>query len=297
MTIWLLIAVGIVAAGLVGLGLRSTLVARKKAPAAFPPAASLEPTPPAEPLRPKPVHPPAGAEWACSGLFSLGWTAFSLLFVILPVGMFVRDWQAYSLLKAEGTHTEGVVVSHRIDSDSDGNSYYITYRYTVPLPGGDRKEFVREETVSRAEYNDLPPESRVEVLYAPSNPEIANLRINFGPPFYLLFIAACGGVFVLVGLALLIHSWQTASHIRRLASQGRLTGGTITDCWQETDSDGDPVYCVAYRFSVLLPNGSSRVFTKAEYNRKAYQTLLPGSPVQIRYVPGRPELCRLELPR
>ena len=65
----------------------------------------------------------------------------------------------------------------------------------------------------------------------------------------------------------------------------------MTHCWVQTDSDGDRDYCVAYRFA---PPGQPEIIT-AEYNRTAYNTLLAGDPVQVRYLPGKPEICRLKL--
>jgi hypothetical protein len=48
---------------------------------------------------------------------------------------------------------------------------------------------------------------------------------------------------------------------------------------------------VAFCFSVP---GEPEI-TTAEINRTAYDTLQEGDSVQVRYVPGKPEICRLEM--
>ena len=47
---------------------------------------------------------------------------------------------------------------------------------------------------------------------------------------------------------------------------------------------------MAYRF---MPTGRPGV-TKAEYNRAAYEALIPGDLVSVRYLPHRPHISRLE---
>ena len=47
-----------------------------------------------EPLsRPTPQRPPGGRGSGCELLFGLGWTGFSLTFVIVPIAIFIAEWQ------------------------------------------------------------------------------------------------------------------------------------------------------------------------------------------------------------
>lgn len=255
----------------------------------FPELAATTPFP--AHLRPSPQHPPGVANGGCTMIFGLIWTAFSAIFVIFPLVTFGQEWGNFALLKRSGITIEAVVVDRRVDEDSDGDSYYVTYQFTAPAGKGDRQNFSREQGVMRRRYDELPPQSRVDIIYAPSDPTVSTLASKFGPPFGLLFMAGMGGLFVLIGLALLGNSWRTMGQASQLNRQGQLIQGTVLDGWTDTDSDGDRVYCVAYHFT---PPGRPGV-TRAEYNRTAYNRLAPGDPVSVRYLPQNPHICRLEL--
>ncbi len=243
-------------------------------------------------LRPKPHYPQASAfEGSCLVVFSLFWTGLSLIFLIFPLVMFWQELQVYILLNNTGDNAEAVIIDRRIDYDSEGDDYYVIYQFTAPLPQGDRKHFSREQSVDRNSYDDLPPESRITVVYAPSDPTVSRLQDWLGPPYYLLIVAALGALFVLIGMVLFISGWQGIMEARKLSRRGQLIQGTLIDRWTDKDSDGDPVYCVAFEF--VLP-GRPRV-TRAEYNQEAHDLLEIGDPVSVRYLPQQPHICRLEL--
>jgi hypothetical protein len=225
-------------------------------------------------------------------LFGLGWTAFSLIFVIVPIAVFITEWQTSNLLRTTGVTTEAVVISRRIDEDSDGDTYYVTYRYWVPIKG-DRTQLTYEESVSEDTYQELSPESRVLVRYSATDPEVVRLegQSRAFETILLICFALFGGLFVLIGVWLVYSSWQGIYTARVLARRGEVTTGRVTDSWIETDSDGDKAYCVAFCFA---EPGQPEI-TTAEYNRKAYNTLQVGDPVQVRYLPGNPNICRLEM--
>jgi hypothetical protein len=242
--------------------------------------------------RPTPQRPPGVGGGGCELLFGLGWTAFSLLFVIVPIAVFITEWQTANLLRTTGVTTEAVVISRRIDEDSDGDTYYVTYRYRVPIKG-DQMPLTHEESVNHDMYQALSPESRVLVRYSATNPEVVRLegRSRTFEAVLLTCFMLFGGLFVLIGVWLVYSSWQGIYKAGLLARRGELTTGRVTDCWLETDSDGDKEYCVAFRFAVP---GRPEI-TTAEYNRKAYNTLQVGDWVQVRYVPGKPKICSLKL--
>jgi hypothetical protein len=241
--------------------------------------------------RPKPRQPFSTGAVGCHLLFGAFWTGFSLLFLILPIGMFYAEWQTYTLLQDTGATIEGVITGRRIDKDSEGDTYYVTYQYTAPLPQGDRQRFSREESVSSSLYATLTPETRVTVRYAPSEPEVARLEQVFGRPSPFNFcISGMGGLFTLIGLVMIGGSLRSLYIARQLTSRGQPAEGVLVDRWTDTDSEGDKTYIVAYRFS---PPGGPPV-TAAEYSRKAYDTCQIGDSVEVRYLPAKPETCRLE---
>ena len=121
--------------------------------------------------RPTPQRPTGVGNGGCEFLFGLGWTAFSLIFVIVPIAVFIAEWQTSNLLRTTGVTTEAVVISRRIDADSEGDTYYVTYRYRVPVKG-DQMQLTHEESVGHDLYQELSPESRVTVRYSATNPEV-----------------------------------------------------------------------------------------------------------------------------
>ena len=125
--------------------------------------------------RPTPQRPPGNFFGeGCGLLFGLGWTGFSLLFVFIPIAVFVAEWQTSTLLQTTGVTTEAVVISRRIREDSDGDSYYVTYGYRVPIKG-DQMQLTHEESVSQALYQALAPESQVTVRYSSTTPEVVRM--------------------------------------------------------------------------------------------------------------------------
>ncbi len=240
--------------------------------------------------RPTPDQPPRMVDGGCLTAFSLIWPIISLIFLFCPLVMFWMELSAYRLLRTSGVVAEAVVMDRRVDEDADGRTYYVTYRFTAPLAKGDQGRFTREQSVNRKSFEALPLETRVSVVYAPSDPSISRPQSKLRPPFFLLAIACLGAVFVVVGLAVLSSGWTTMWQARGLRRHGQLTQGTVLDRWTETDSDGERSYCVAYEYH---PSEHPQI-TKAEYNRDAYETLAPGDLVLVRYLPGSPSVARLD---
>ncbi|MDH3675252.1 MAG: DUF3592 domain-containing protein [Anaerolineae bacterium] len=215
------------------------------------------------------------------------------MFVIIPIGILMTAWQTANLLRTTGVTTEAIVIDRRINEDSDGDTYYVTYEYGVRLPMGDQTRLTHEESVNHDTYQDLPPESRVSVRYSATNPEV--VRLEGQSKTFQVILLSCmmlfGGLFVSIGVWFVYSSWREIHKARVLARHGEMTSGSLIDRWTETDSDGDREYCVAFRFAVP---GELEI-TTAEYNRKAYNTLQVGDLVQVRYVPDQPQTCCLEL--
>jgi hypothetical protein len=189
--------------------------------------------------------------------------------------------------------TEAVIVDRRVDEDTEDDTYHITYQYTAPLPQGDRQKFSREEQVSGEEYEALLPETHVLILYDPAAPQTARLQAGFGPPFFGVFLSCFLVLFVLSGLALLARVGASLWRLILLAFYGQIISGVVVDRWVETGSKRNS-YCISYRFQPPHPGSVSRQVTQAEVNYKAYQKLNVGDPVQICYLPYKPEVCRLK---
>jgi hypothetical protein len=103
-------------------------------------------------------------------------------------------------------------------------------------------------------------------------------------PCSFLFLAG-GAVMFYLGL----QNWQ---RIQALATRGQMTQGIVFDRWI-TGARGRQ-YCIAYYFD--LPWGSpdgSRVI-RAEVNRQVYHAFQMGDSIPIRYLPDKPQVCRVE---
>jgi hypothetical protein len=226
-------------------------------------------------------------------IFSLFWVSLSLFGLVFSMGWLIEEWQVYTVLKDVGVTTEAVIVDRRVDEDTEDDTYYATYQYTAPLPQGDRQKFSREEQVSGEEYEALPPETRVPILYDPAAPQTARLKASFGPPFFGAFLSCFLVLFVLSGLALLVWAGVSLRRFILLTFYGQIISGVVVDRWVETGSESNS-YCISYRFQPPQPGSVSRQVTQAEVNYKAYQKLNVGDPVQICYLPYKPEVCRLK---
>jgi hypothetical protein len=290
---WIFITIlAVIALTLLVLGWRQIAAGRRTGPT---PATQPLPDPPVSfaSTRPDPKQRPNLVGGGCDLLFGLGWTGFSLLFVIVPLAVLIAEGRTARLLNETGVTTEAVVINRRIDSDSDGSTYYVTYRYDVPLPQGYRSRLTHTESVSRKMYEAMPIESRVTIRYAADDPAVARLagRSRTMELVFMIFFLLFGGLFVLIGVAMVYSSGQGVNNARALARRGETTTARLTERWIETDSEGDKQYCVAVRFAVP---GRPDV-TVAEYNRRAYDRFFEGASISVRYVPDRPEICRLEI--
>lgn len=240
--------------------------------------------------RPSPQQRPGFGSSGCGLLFGFGWTSFSLLFVIIPIMVLITEWQTADLLRTTGVTTEAVLIDRRMVEDSEGNAYYVTYRYRVPVKG-DQMQLTHEESVDQESYQALTLESRVPVRYSATDPEVVRLadQSNSKKNFLTCF-SLFGGGFVLIGLWLIYTGGREIHKAWLLGWRGKTATGRVTDCWTQTDSEGDTEYCVAFAFA---EPGRPEIIS-AEYNRQAYRTLQVGDPVQVRYVPDQPRICRLD---
>lgn len=295
MSIWIIVGIaGVIVLSLIGGGL--LLMWRDRSIGVKSHEFPIVGSPPLQPgldQRPKARTPISAGSGGCFLIFGLFWTIFSLAFVVLPIGMFYTEWQIYTLLRDTGDLTEGIVINRRIDEDSEGDTYYVTYKYTAPLPQGDRRQFSHEESVSSSLYEILKPETRVQVRYDPANPDTAELEQEFAPPAYWIFLmSGMGGIFTLVGLLMIRNGLLSIGRAGQLGRQGQVAQGLVVDRWTETDSDGDKVYVVAYRFNAL---GHPPVTIAEYFHRGLFDKLQLGEAVRVRYLPDKPQTCRLEL--
>jgi hypothetical protein len=104
----------------------------------------------------------------------------------------------------------------------------------------------------------------------------------------LIIVSSLG---VSLGL-LAIRSPRRLYHLALLTWRGQQTVAEVVDRWKE-DNGLDTSHCVLYRFATR-PSPDSYHYV-AEDNFRAYQYLNVNDRVKVRYVPNRPDICRLKL--
>jgi hypothetical protein len=90
---------------------------------------------------------------------------------------------------------------------------------------------------------------------------------------------------------MLVKGLQDWQKVKALEAQGQLIQGVLLDRWSGLSRGSQ--YCVAYYFE--LPWGSlGGPLVRAENNKEAHRAYRVGDPVQVRYLPDNPQVCRLE---
>jgi hypothetical protein len=243
--------------------------------------------------RPKPGSPanPAG----CVGIgFGALWFLFSLAVTVFGIYFAYQTQQTYELLQREGQVVTGTITDLEIDDSGDSTDYIVYYNY--PAVQADRQLTLEgQQSIEEELYNTLEIKDPVDVIYARSQPEVSQLKATFSAPNLLFAILFVGFslVFDLIGIAILILSITGLRNYLRLRSSGQETWATVFERWQDTDSDGDPTYAIAYAFRASLPDGTLKLISRAEWNKAVYNTTQIGSRVRVRYVPDSPDINRL----
>ncbi|MFZ6026818.1 MAG: DUF3592 domain-containing protein [Chloroflexota bacterium] len=258
-----------------------------------PTPAAASPLPPEYSRLPRPKPTGLRESVGCILIFGLIWTLFSAIFPVVGVGVFISEQAKYNQLSREGVTAKGMITELDIDNSGDSTSYYVSYQFTASI-NGDPTQVQARESVSSSLYNDLETGQKIDVLYAASDPNLSTLKAEFAPPnlLFSLFFVGFGGLFVLFGLGMMYGGVKAMRELNQLRSSGRQVQGIIFDRWQDTDSDGDPTYFVAYAFKV---GPAQQIVTAAEQNKKLHQKYQIGDSVTVRYVPSQPTICQVRL--
>jgi hypothetical protein len=193
-------------------------------------------------------------------------------------------------LLREGEITEGVILSRHegIGEQSD----WVEYQIGPLLKDKSSPALHRNQAVVDGDtYSSLRPRSKVLIRYLPAAPEIN--RLDQHQPLIgdlvTLFVIAIGSVGL---ICVVIQLLQGLHHVILLACRGRQAMAQVVDKWVE-DGGFTNNYYVSYRFKA--DPSLSFVHYAAEDNDTAYHKLSVNDHVMVRFVPDRPEICRLKL--
>lgn len=228
--------------------------------------------------------------------FALIWTIFNTSFLFSGVWSYFRDTMNYNRLASEGLPATALVTRLEVESGDESNSYYVYYEFRAKIQG-DPTRFQGVDEISGDYYVQLSVGQEIPIVYLPSDPNRSAVKAEFGPPsvFALVCPGGMGGVFTLIGLALLFSSITSLVNVNRLRASGRPAQALIFDRWTDKDSDGDTTYCIAYVFEANLPDGRRITVTRAEQNRHAYERYQIGDSAPVRYLPEDPNVCQLNI--
>jgi hypothetical protein len=142
----------------------------------------------------------------CLLIFGLVWILIST-FIIGSIALdFIQDFRVNSLLISEGVQTQAKITDLTVDHDSeDGNTYYVSYQYQVPV-NGDFTTHRGRQTVSSDLYATLENGGKIEIVYAVFQPFVSDIKANLTPnPYIQIFRFFCligiGILFLLIGVA------------------------------------------------------------------------------------------------
>lgn len=249
------------------------------------------PTSSSEQKRPTPTLPLKNN--GCLLPFAIGWVLICILFLLLATRQSLNEFTEYSRLKSAGKTALATITQLEVESDDDSNAYYAYYQFNAEV-NGDRARFNGMDHISAKTYRALTVGQTAAVVYWPSDPNVSVLQSEFKFPFTTPLIILCMLVpFTLIGAVFLQSAFKGTLQIRKLRARGQLVQGKISDRWQDKDSDGDPIYILAYTFRATLPGQRTEVITRAEQDQRLYQRYQKGQTVTIRYLPEDPQICEI----
>ncbi len=133
------------------------------------------------------------------------------------------------------------------------------------------------------------------VNQAPARPEPGChpvIKILFG--IFMLSVLLCWACFSVMIVASYVRKrYEYATYIK-LQDSGVVTQATVIDQQVWSDEDGTS-FRITYQFDTPVPAGDKKQFTRtASVKVKTYDGLTLGGPVTIIYLPGDPDISRIQ---
>jgi hypothetical protein len=196
-------------------------------------------------------------------------------------------------LLREGKIAEGVILNRHKESGEESETYRVEYQLGPLLKDKASPALHRNQAVVDGDIYSLSrPRSKVLIRYLPAAPEINRLD-GQQPLFGYLVALPIIGLLFAMPFVLVVTSLQNLHDAILLACRGRQVMAQVIARWEEDDGVSSTRRCVSYRFEA---NPSRRFFHyAAEENYTAYHKLSVNDHVMVRFVPDRPEICRLKL--
>lgn len=221
---------------------------------------------------------------------SLGATIFLGLFfipfIVVGIGLVLGSIQSaieWGQMQQSGIVTSATVTQLKIDEDSEGDTFYATYRFSLSNAQG-YHAYSKTKSVGKKLYYTLEKGGPLPIRYLKSDPNISRVGASEPLPgeaiglggFALLWNAIIGTI-----VWFLIHGFWLD---RQYATKSQLLDGTLMQATTELDSDSDLQLKISYQFHApdgeILYGDSSR--TRNDLKGKAIPTY--GTPVVVAFV-------------
>ncbi len=269
-----------------------TLQAQSAAPIAGPPGLPSQPIY----LPPEPrLLAYARQSSGCAAIpFGLGFILFACVFTSLAFGSYFTQKARYDRLSREGLSTQAQVTAKDVDEDSEGDTYYIAYRYTAPVQGRPQK-FTQRQSVARETYEQTPDKGWLRVIYARSDPSVAVIASELAPPsrVFIFLFSLMPLVFGGVGVYAIGSQLAAGRNYRRLAREGQVGIATLTRRFVGQDSDGDDIHQVEFIYTTPDREGRLQTIRQQCTHAWMYDNLQPGARFYLRYLPDKPKIYSL----
>lgn len=218
----------------------------------------------------------------------LGMGGCGVLFIIpfvlaglLIFSMTVNGWITSIRLKFNGATVQGQIVGLRIDTSSDSDTYYATYRFYAQNQSG---PYTKEQSINSDLYNNLREGSRINVTYHRADPTLSRLTDNASYDLTQnILLSIFTAIWNLIIWGLVIGGVQTYRRAKRLEREGQLLKGTVVSCKGSTDSDGDYSIALTYAFHSPTGRNISRKESWIRNDLKTSSLPSPGTRVAILY--------------
>jgi Protein of unknown function (DUF3592) len=225
---------------------------------------------------------PAGQGKGAAIFFGLFFTPFVLVGVCVlgaSIDKTIEWWQ----LQQDGIDISAKVMNLEVDEDSDGDTYYATYRFALNTTEGYRA-YAKTKSVGKQIYYTLEKGGSVIVRYLKSNPNISRVggaetfpseALTFGG-FALIWDSIVGVVIWAFVRGFLLD--------REFATKSQLLSGTLTHASKTLDSDDDLQLKLIYQFRA--PDGEiiSGNVSSTRNDLKGQPMPAIGTPVVVAYI-------------
>jgi Protein of unknown function (DUF3592) len=225
---------------------------------------------------------PAGQGKGAAIFFGLFFTPFVLVGIFVTgasIDNAIEWWQ----LQQNGIDISAKVMNLEVDEDSDGDTYYATYRFGLNTTEGYRA-YAKTKSVGKQIYYTLEKGGSVVVRYLKSNPNIARVGGAETMPSGAISL----GIFALIWnliVGLLIWAFMRGFLLdREFATKSQLLNGTLTHASHTLDNDDDLWLKLTYQFHTPKNEIISGTISRIHNDLKGKPMPVIGTPVVVAYI-------------